>query len=77
VDEFGDVGPAIAVDAVKLDEQLFFFFGPFLFADAVFEVVVVALPALFAVAAFDFVLGFHELGNCTPFCDSLLFVKLS
>ena len=41
----------------------FFFSGPFVVSDAVVKVVVVALSALFAVAAVDVELAFHYPGD--------------
>jgi hypothetical protein len=51
VDEFGNQGPFVSIDNMKLDEFDLLLSSPFVFVDSTFEVIVVAFSTLFAVAA--------------------------
>ena len=54
----------------------FFFSGPFVVSDAVVKVVVVALSALFAVAAADVESAFHDPGDLGPSLHLLVLVEI-
>ena len=54
----------------------FFFSGSFIVSDAVVKVVVVALSALFAVAAADVELAFHDPRDLGPSLHLLVFVEI-
>lgn len=51
------------------DQACLFFWRPFFLSDASFEVVMVSLPTLLAIASFDTQL-FHHLRNLTPLGDA-------
>ncbi len=52
---------------MKVHEASLLFFGPLIFVDSLFEVVVVSLSALFSVSSDDVELVFHDGGDETPF----------
>jgi hypothetical protein len=69
-DEGRNQGPAIAVFRVQLNQELLLFLAPLFFAYSVFEVIVVALTALFASSSIDVILLTHYFSNLTPILDA-------
>ena len=69
-DEFRDEGPSISMFCMEHHESMVFFWCPFFFEDARFEVIVVSFPALFAVPALDSVFFFHNFGDLAPFLNA-------
>ena len=75
-DEFGNESPPVAMLCMKVNQIIFFLLGPFVFVDSSFEVVVVTLTTLLAIAPLDPILFLHDPGNLTPSLDFSYFIDL-
>lgn len=75
-EKLGDLGPLIA-DLIMMPYQfLLLLLGPLLMLDGIIEVVMVPLPALFAIPALDVELELHEPRDLRPLLDAPLLVDL-